>query len=77
MPSAAEKPPAGLSKKEQLARLLERRAARPRHFPLSFAQQRLWFLDRLNPGNPAYNVSLKRSGCRSAWAAGGPGGRPG
>ncbi|WP_218081856.1 non-ribosomal peptide synthetase [Anthocerotibacter panamensis] len=33
--------------------------------PLSSAQQRLWFLDQLYPGNPAYNIS-------EAWRLSGP-----
>jgi len=32
------------------------RAARTGELPLSFAQQRLWFFDRLQPGSAAYNV---------------------
>ncbi|HVT17885.1 MAG TPA: amino acid adenylation domain-containing protein [Thermoanaerobaculia bacterium] len=30
---------------------------RTAELPLSFAQQRLWFIDQLAPGNPAYNMA--------------------
>ncbi|MBW4611883.1 MAG: amino acid adenylation domain-containing protein [Desmonostoc vinosum HA7617-LM4] len=34
-----------------------KRVSRDREIPLSFAQQRLWFLEQLNPGGAAYNLS--------------------
>jgi amino acid adenylation domain-containing protein len=32
------------------------RVPRDRPLPLSFAQQRLWLVDRMEPGSPAYNI---------------------
>ncbi len=35
-----------------------RRVPRTAPLPISYAQQRLWFLDRMDPGNSHYNISL-------------------
>jgi amino acid adenylation domain-containing protein len=45
-------------KRELLAELLRKQAAEPNVFPVSFAQERLWFLDQLEPGSVAYNVPV-------------------
>ncbi|MEV0679062.1 amino acid adenylation domain-containing protein [Actinosynnema sp. NPDC050436] len=45
-------------KRELLARRLRERAAKPAAYPLSFGQQRLWFLDKFAPGGAVYNIPL-------------------
>jgi amino acid adenylation domain-containing protein len=57
----------GLSVEEKrrlLAELLQRQALELKRFPLSFAQERLWFLTELDPEDPSYNVpvALRLSG---------------
>jgi len=49
---------AALREAEGMALPPIRRASRTRPLPLSFAQQRLWFLDQLEPGSSAYNVPV-------------------
>jgi len=43
-------------KRALLAQLLQEKSTQPKSYPISFAQQRLWLLDQLEPNNPAYNI---------------------
>ncbi len=44
--------------RELLAKLLKKKSANSRIMPASFAQRRLWFLDRLAPGKAYYNLPI-------------------
>jgi amino acid adenylation domain-containing protein len=58
---------------KQASRYRIARCAAREHYPLSSGQQRLWFLDQIEPGNPAYHfcfrLSFKGSFDRNALAA--------
>ncbi|HIK08629.1 MAG TPA: amino acid adenylation domain-containing protein, partial [Trichormus sp. M33_DOE_039] len=43
-------------KRDLLAKLLQQKSTKTQYFPLSFAQKRLWFLDKLQPGLSVYNI---------------------
>jgi hypothetical protein len=45
-------------KQELLRKILLEKVGRTRTAPTSFAQERLWFIDRLEPGSAVYNIPV-------------------
>ena len=46
----------GQDKRALLARLLKEKASKPKYFPASFAQQRLWLVHQFDPSSSLYNM---------------------
>ena len=53
--------PSGAAPGPELAPIVSDGSAEPGYqdFPCSVAQERFWLLDRLEPGNPSYNVAVR------------------
>jgi len=64
--------PEGATARAGLGPAPMRRVAGESRWPLSFAQQRLWFIDQLQPGSPLYNLpaALRMKGRLDAEALG-------
>ncbi|HEX6288832.1 MAG TPA: amino acid adenylation domain-containing protein [Herpetosiphonaceae bacterium] len=57
-------------RRQLLARLLRKEIDTPQSFPLSFAQQRMWFLEQFEPNGSLYNIAaaVRLSGALSIGA---------
>src|SRR5205823_11878733 len=63
------------ARRKLLERMSSKQQRQAKVYPLSSAQQRLWFIDQLDPGNAAYNMpesvrltgELNKPALRHAW----------
>ena len=56
-PPVQKTEPSPENRRRLLEMLLRKKAAKSRTFPLSFAQERMWFLNQWDPGSTFHNIS--------------------